>query len=176
MKKSTIGIIVLILVIVIITVVYFVTTGNTENLPANNEAQNEQQTQTAKYTILDEGKNMTPGQAFSSETFGEAQSLSEIPSCAFQGTDKVYNYGSYEITTSDINGQETIYSTYLLDDTIATPENVKIADDMNSMINAYGENYTQNGSEYIYTDGIVNLSFIIENNTITSIQYVMVTE
>ena len=119
---------------------------------------------------------MTPGQVFIKEAFGEEQSYSEIPSCAFQGTDKVYNYGAYEITTSDINGQETIYSTYLLDDSIATPEGVKIADDKNAMITAYGENYQENGNEYIYTDGIVNLSFIIENDTIMSIQYVMVTE
>ena len=174
MKKTAIGIIILVLVIVIIAVVYFVTAGGTQNEQTNGGVQNN--TQTAKYTLQDNGKNMTPGQVFTKENFGEEQSYSEIPSCAFQGTDKVYNYSAYEITTSDINGQETIYSTYLLDDSIATPEGVKIADDKNAMVTAYGEDYQENGNEYIYTDGIVNLSFIIENDTITSIQYVMVTQ
>ena len=174
MKKTVIGIIILVLVSAIIAVVYFVTVGSTQNEQTNGGIQ--KSTQTTKYILQDNEKNMTPGQVFIKEAFGEEQSYSEIPSCAFQGTDKVYNYGAYEITTSDINGQETIYSTYLLDDSIATPEGVKIADDKNAMITAYGENYQENGNEYIYTDGIVNLSFIIENDTIMSIQYVMVTE
>lgn len=175
MKKTTIGIIILVLVIAMIAVIYFVKSGNTQTKQTNGETQNNTQ-QTAKFTLQDNEKNLTPGQVFTKENFGVEQSYSEIPSCAFQGTDKVYNYGAYEITTSDINGKETIYSTYLLDDSIKTPEGVKIADDKNAMITAYGENYQQNGNEYIYTDGIVNLSFIIENDTIMSIQYVMVTE
>ena len=174
MKKSIIGIIIAIIVIAAIVGIYFLLTGNNQNLPENGQEANNGQELVAKYTLQDGEKNMTPGEVFVKENFGQEQDFSEIPSCAFQGTDKVYNYGAYEITTSDIDGKETIYSTFLLDDTIATKEGVKIADDKNAMIVAYGQDYEENGNEYIYTDGIVELSFIIENDTIISIQYVMV--
>ena len=172
MKKGVTIVLVILAVIVVIALVYFVskkTDGQIQNTGDTEKVNS------LKYELISEEKNMTPGVEFSKSSFGEEQNYSEIPSCAFEGVDKVYNYGSYEITTSNIDGKEVIYSTYLLDDGVSTPEGVKIADDKSVMLNAYGENYTLNGAEYLYTDGNVNLSFIVENDVITSISYVMVT-
>ena len=174
MKKSLIIVIILVIVIAIIGVVYFASLNKEQ--PTNANEQQESINHSVTYTLDYEGKNMTPGQAFSKEIFGEEEQYSEIPSCAFEGSDKVYNYGSYEIITSQINGEEKIYSVSLLDDTISTKEGIKLADDRAKMIEIYGENYRENGTEYIYTDGNVNLSFILQNDVIISIQYTMVTE
>ena len=46
----------------------------------------------------------------------------ESPSCAFDGLDRIYNYGAFEIQTYPIEGQEFIANVYLNDDTVATEE------------------------------------------------------
>ena len=40
---------------------------------------------------------------------GEPLTYLEAPSCAFQGTDRIYGFGSYEITTYEKDGKEYIY-------------------------------------------------------------------
>ena len=80
------------------------------------------------------------------------------------------------MTTYQDGDQEKVYSVYFIDDQIATPEGVKIADDISAMTNAYGENYVQNESQYVYTSGNVELEFLVENDIITSITYTLVTE
>ena len=176
MKKGTIFILALILIIIIVGVVIFVTTrGEKEDLAAENIG-NREGMQTSKYELKNDEKDLTPYHEFSKDAFGEPQGYSEIPSCAFEGVDKVYTYADYEITTTMLGGKEVIYSTYLLTDAVSTPEGVKIADEKAAMIAAYGEEYTENGTEYIYLDGNVSISFITENDVITSIQYTMVTE
>ena len=175
MKKGTIFILALILIIIIVGVVIFATQGEKEDVAGENTG-NVEGMQTSKYELKNGEKDLTPYHEFSKDSFGEPQGYSEIPSCAFEGVDKVYTYEDYEITTTMLGGKEVIYSTYLLTDNVSTPEGVKIADEKAAMIAAYGEDYIENGTEYIYQDGNVSISFITENDVITSIQYTMVTE
>ncbi len=179
MKKAGLVIVILVIIAAIIAVVVFVNGGEkpTAAQEANTSAtEGQAEISESSYKVEFEGKDLTPDAVFTQADFGEPQQFSEIPSCAFEGTDKVYNYGSFEVTTYQDGDQEKVYSVYFIDDQIATPEGVKIADDISAMTNAYGENYVQNESQYVYTSGNVELEFLVENDIITSITYTLVTE
>ena len=175
MKKSLILIVAIIIVVAICVGVYFLTKDSKEsNSPVENNAGLAAQDNNETTIKLEfEGKDMTPGAVFSKDIFGQEQTYSEVPSCAGQGTDKVYNYGSYEITAYQDGEQEKIYSVYFIDDQITTSEGVKLSDEKSVMIEKYGENYEELGSQYTYSSENVNLSFIVENDIITSITYTL---
>ena len=172
MKKSVIIVILLIVIVAIIGVVVFLNNkgGNTEAGKTNNQ----ETTLEKVYKLEYEGKDLTPGTIFSQEQFGEPQQFSEIPSCAFEGTDKVYNYGSFEVTTYQDGNEEKIYSVYFIDDQVPTTEGIKIADELSAMLEKYGKEYMQNGNQYVYTSGNVELKFLVENDVITSITYTLI--
>ena len=177
MKKALIVIIAIIVIVAICVGVYFLTSGSKEtNSPAENDVNTAEDSSESAIKLEFEGKDMTPGAVFSRDIFGEETSYSEVPSCAGQGTDKVYNYGSYEITAYQEGDQEIIYSVYFIDDQITTTEGVKISDDSSVMFEKYGDNYEQTGNQYTYTSGNVELAFIVENDFIRSITYTMVIE
>ena len=177
MKKALIVIIAIIVIVAICVGVYFLTNGSKEtNSPAENGVNTAEDSSENTIKLDYEGKDMTPGAVFSRDIFGEELTYSEVPSCAGQGTDKVYNYGSYEITAYQDGDQEKIYSVYFIDDQITTTEEVKISDDSSVMFEKYGDNYEQTGNQYTYTSGNVELSFIVENDFIRSITYTLVIE
>ena len=177
MKKVLIVIIAIIVIVAICVGVYFLTNGSKEtNSPAENGVNTAENSSENTIKLEYEGKDMTPGAVFSRDIFGEELTYSEVPSCAGQGTDKVYNYDSYEITAYQDGDQEKIYSVYFIDDQITTTEGVKISDDSSIMFEKYGDNYEQTGNQYTYTSGNVNLSFIVENDFIRSITYTLVIE
>ena len=177
MKKVLIVIIAIIVIVAICVGVYFLTNGSKEtNSPAENGVNTAEDSSENTIKLEYEGKDMTPGAVFSRDIFGEEVTYSEVPSCAGQGTDKVYNYGSYEITAYQDGDQEKIYSVYFIDDQITTTEGVKKSDDSSVMFEKYGDNYEQTGNQYTYTSGNVELSFIVENDFIRSITYTLVIE
>lgn len=177
MKKVLIVIIAIIVIVAICVGVYFLTNGSKEtNSPAENGVNTAENSSENTIKLEYEGKDMTPGAVFSRDIFGEELTYSEVPSCAGQGTDKVYNYDSYEITAYQDGDQEKIYSVYFIDDQITTTEGVKISDDSSVMFEKYGDNYEQTGNQYTYTSGNVELSFIVENDFIRSITYTLVIE
>ena len=58
---------------------------------------------------------------------------------------------------------------------LETEEGIKISDTVDDMLEAYGDDY-ENPVEnsYVYTKGDVNLTFIVENDVITSIEYTLI--
>ena len=174
--KKVVSIIVMIIVIVAIFVCgYFLTRKeNNEINTSTGDSKNIAKADEAIIKLIYDGIDMTPGVVFSRDIFGQEQSYSEVPSCAGQGTDRVYNYGSYEITAYQDGDEEKIFSVYFIDDKITTTEGVKISDESSVMFEKYGDKYEQIGNQYTYTSGNVELSFIIENSFITSITYTLV--
>ena len=102
---------------------------------------------------------------------GEPLTLLEAPSCAFQGMDRIYGFGSYEITTYENHGKEYIYDIYFLDDSITTEEGIYIGCSKAEMEACYGTNYIETAGSYIYTKDKMTLQFLINKDTITSIRY-----
>lgn len=102
---------------------------------------------------------------------GEPLTYLEAPSCAFQGTDRIYGFGSYEITTYEKDGKEYIYDIYFLDDSVTTDEGIYIGCSKNDMEAAYGTEYQETSGSYIYTKDDMTLQFITEQDTIIAIRY-----
>jgi hypothetical protein len=143
--------------------------GEGENAKTN-EAKND------NFSVMYEGVEVAPGNAFSRDSINEEADFVELESCAFDGTDKVYTYENVEIMASEMKGVETVYSVYFLNDMVETKEGVKITDEKSKVIDAYGENYEEIGNELAYKKGKVRLSFIVENDIVTSIEYVYIIE
>lgn len=122
------------------------------------------------------GISMTPGDAFEgiSDKLGEPDGYYEAASCAFDGKDKIYTYGSLQISVSPMDGVDTIYMITLLDDSLSTPEGIYVGTEKSAVLSAYGSGYgscVDKGSSLTYNSGKTNLVFLVRDNCVTSIQY-----
>lgn len=128
------------------------------------------------FVFVYEGVKLMPGQAFDDSILPEAESVTVVPSCALEGTDNLYNYGSFELTAMDDGYGEDIYSIYFIDPNLTTPEGLALADDESKIVELYGEDYEQDGSSYVYTRESTMLVIITQDGVVTSIEYRLVTE
>lgn len=127
------------------------------------------------YIFDADGVELIPGDPFDPGILPEAVSVYEVPSCAIEGTDNLYNYGSFELTAFDDGEKELIYSVLLTDPNITTTEGLALGDDLQKMIDIYGEGYTQQGNAYVYTGDAELLYIIAQNEKVASIEYRMIT-
>lgn len=81
---------------------------------------------------------------------GDADNYFESDSCAFQGKDKVYTYGSVKITTYPKDNKDYVYTIELLDDTVSTPEGISIGSDKKAVEEKYGDASDSTETSYIY--------------------------
>jgi hypothetical protein len=116
-----------------------------------------------------------PAEDFLSKT-GNPTDQYSAPSCAFDGDDTVYDFGSYQITTYMSNGKEIFTGVYLLDDRYSTSEGVKIGSTLSEMLSAYGDDYKVSFGAYTYSLGQTELSFVVIDDVITSIAYLLKVE
>ena len=119
------------------------------------------------------GVSMAPGDDFADigARLGDPDGYYEAASCAFDGKDKIYTYGSVQISVSPLDGKDIIYMITLLDDSLATPEGVCVGADKASVISAYGEHGTDKGSSLTYNTDKTDLVFLIRDDCVTSVQY-----
>ena len=104
---------------------------------------------------------LIPGVDFDPADLPEADSVFEVPSCAIEGTDNLYDYGTVEVTAFNDGDGEIIYSVYIKD----------IGDTLEQVNSIYGTDRTENGNELVYTAGKTLLVIIVENDTVTSIEF-----
>lgn len=110
------------------------------------------------------------------EKIGAEDSYFESESCAFQGMDKVYTYGSVVVTTYPVDGVDYVYTIELKDDTVETAEGVYIGAAKADVTAAYGEAAQDTGTALVYEKGESTLSFMLDGDTVSSIVYTAVTE
>lgn len=123
------------------------------------------------FGFLYEGVTLIPGEVFDSFVLGECSGVSEVPSCAFDGNDRVYNYETFELTAYIDGEEERIYSIYFIDPNLPTTEGLCLGDDVDNMKSLYGENYEAAGNAYDYTRGNTVLSIVTQNDIVFSIEY-----
>jgi len=102
---------------------------------------------------------------------GDADTYFEAPSCAFEGLDKTYGYGSFEIDTYEQDGKDYISTVFFCDDLIETPEGVALFETKADMTAAYGESFKEEFGMLVYEKDGMKLKFILEGEEITSIEY-----
>lgn len=159
-----------------------ITMGAQQNDPTseNNtqDAQGATQAQEAgnPYTFTFSDVELIPGAAFDAAKLPDAASTYQVPSCALEGTDNVYNYEAFEVTAFNDGKSEYIYSIYFLDPNLATPEGLALGDTLDKVVDLYGDGYIQEGTSYTYESAGTMLIIILQNDTIASIEYRMVTQ
>lgn len=180
MKKVGIAIAIIVVIILVIVGVVFLnknsetTSTATSSTTATEENQNTvQETENTEdvYVFEDNGKQIPLGAEYSSLNLGDAKDYYEVQSCAFDGMDKIYTFDNYEVHTYPENGTDKVLSVYFLDDQVSTTEGVKIGDSLDKMTQTYGTDYEQLDTQYTYTKGLTQLIFIVEDGSITSIEY-----
>ncbi|MBD5551421.1 MAG: hypothetical protein HDQ96_09615 [Lachnospiraceae bacterium] len=105
------------------------------------------------------------------EQLGEANSYFEAPSCAFEGIDKMYTYGSFELDTYPTGDKDFISAVIFKDDSITTPEGVGIGDSREKLTEAYGGEGAEELGMTVYRKDDMKLCFIFQDDSIASIEY-----
>ena len=129
------------------------------------------------FSFTYQGVTLVPGNAFDSAALPEAESVYQVPSCAIEGTDNVYNFNdAVEITAFNDGSQEIIYSIAIFDPNVCTDEGLYLGDDMARVIELYGEDYTENGTAMVYTKGNTELTIILQNGFVVDMEFKWITE
>ncbi|MCM1025280.1 MAG: hypothetical protein NC432_02525 [Roseburia sp.] len=123
------------------------------------------------FAFVYEGVSLVPGEIFDASLLGEAGAVSEVPSCAFDGNDRVYTYEQFELTAYIDGEQERIYSIYFIDPNLPTTEGLCIGDPLETMKSLYGEGFEMVGDAYDYTRGDTVLSVVPQGDTVFGIEY-----
>lgn len=105
---------------------------------------------------------------------GDPTSYFEAESCAFQGMERVYSYSGFELYTYELDGTDYVASIVFLDDSVVTKEGIYLYSTYDEVIAAYGEDYTKTFNLYSYESGDSKLAFLIENDYVTSIEYIAI--
>ena len=115
--------------------------------------------------------SVRPGESFDGfpEEFCSLLSYYEAESCAFEGTDKIYTYGDAELRVCE-DRDNLLYLIRLTSDKYRTEKGICIGMSGDKVTLAYGETEPVKG-EYRYRRGDTELAFIMEGNTVVSIEY-----
>lgn len=108
------------------------------------------------------------------EQLGEPLSYFESESCAFQGLDKIYTYSAFELDTYPRDGKDYVAGVVLMDDSVATPEGIAIGDSLEKLKQAYSQEGEEVCSMVKYEKDGMTLTFVIQDDTVISIEYRMI--
>lgn len=107
---------------------------------------------------------------------GEPKSYSESTSCAFDGLDKTYDYGSFCLTTYPIGDKDYISGWWFVDDLVSNDENICIGSSKADVEAAYGTEGFNGINSYTVQKGSGKLLIIMKDDAVSSVQYSIVTD
>lgn len=103
---------------------------------------------------------------------GEPTSYFEAASCAIQGLDKDYTYGSILVKTEDDGKTERIVGLTILDDGAATTMGATIGSTRDEVVGVHGTPKSESDTALTYAagEGVV-AKFLLRDGVVTSITY-----
>ena len=110
------------------------------------------------------------------DALGEPRSYTEEPSCAFDGMDKTYYYGSFYISTYPLDGKDYIYNLWFADDGVATDEGIRIGSSQSQVEDTYGKECFNGTNSFVMTKGQSRLVILIEDDTVSCIRYEVIVQ
>jgi hypothetical protein len=103
---------------------------------------------------------------------GEPQGIFEAPSCAFDGTDRIFSYPGIQIYTYPVGDEDFIHTIGFFDDSIRTTEGgIRLGSNIQAALDAYGNDYEYESGMYTFTRGLTVLEFLTDNDVIMGISY-----
>ncbi len=103
---------------------------------------------------------------------GEPKDKQESASCAFEENDIQYFYGSFYLTTGTLKGVDYITALWFADDTVETNEGLCIGDSKEKVEKIYGTDGFNGTNAYVNKKGDMELTIIIKDDAVSSIQYI----
>lgn len=169
MKKKSI------IAVILMSMLVFVGCGSKEKAPDTSSDAN---TEAKGYVMTVQGTDVAVNAPMAPivDALGEADKYFESESCAFQGLDKVYTYGSVVITTYPEDGKDYVYSIELKDDTVTTKEGAYIGMAKADVVSAYGTATNETEVALVYEKDACQLAFILEDGLVKNITYTAITE
>lgn len=102
---------------------------------------------------------------------GEPKNYTESPSCAFEGLDKTYYFGSFYLSTYPDKDGDRISGLWFADDGVSTPEGIAIGSTREEVEAAYGtEAFNGTNAWYLKKDDC-KLTIILIEDRVGSVQY-----
>ncbi len=114
---------------------------------------------------------MDAGAAEIVAALGTPEKTLEQDSCAYQVKDTVYVYPGFEMGVYPSGGVDKVSYVTLVDDTVATPEGIKIGSKVEDVTAAYGKDYEEEFGVYRYTLGGSLLSIFTTNGVVDGVEY-----
>ncbi len=102
---------------------------------------------------------------------GEPVKYTESASCAFEGLDKSYYYGSFYLDTYPKDGKDFVYGWWFADDSVSTEEGIYIGSSQADVEKAYGKEAYNGTNAFVVKKAGGILTVILENGVVNSIQY-----
>lgn len=141
---------------------------------ASSDATAEKEDSATGFSFVHNNVKITPNDLVDPlvTALGSDYTYYESPSCAYIGLDKIYVYKGFSIYTyPDDNAVDHVLQVVLTDDTLSTPEGLIVGDTAGKVIELYGTDYAESGGSYSYTRGKTNLTVIVKDDRVISIQY-----
>lgn len=110
------------------------------------------------------------------EALGGNPEYSESASCAFDGLDKSYGYGSFYLETYPIGDKDYVYGWWFVDDLVETDEGICIGSTKAEVDAAYGADNFNGSNAYTVKKGSGVLTIILEKDVVSSVQYAIITD
>ena len=105
------------------------------------------------------------------DALGEPRSYTEAPSCAFEGMDKTYYYGSFYLSTYPLNGKDFVYSFWFADGSVATEEGIRIGSTKAKVEAIYGADCFNGANAYTQAQSNSKLTILLKDGIVSSILY-----
>ena len=102
---------------------------------------------------------------------GEPVKYTESTSCAFEGLDKSYYYGSFYLETYPKGDEDFVYGWWFADDSVTTQEGIYIGATQAEVEKAYGTECFNGTNAFTVKKADGTLTIILDNGTVNSIQY-----
>ena len=102
---------------------------------------------------------------------GEPKSYTEETSCAFEGKDKTYYFGSFYLQTYPVGEKDYVYSVWFADDSITTRAGLYVGMDQKSVEAVVGTGGFNGSNAFLLAKGASRLTVILTDGRVSSIQY-----
>ena len=103
------------------------------------------------------------------DTVGEYVDYMEAPSCVHEGSDKVYTYDGFMVSSSPAaDGSEFITDVTFTSDAVGLDNGIMIGSSGDDVTAAFGENFEEQFGVRKYVSGDITLTITLSDNIVTS--------
>ncbi len=118
------------------------------------------------------GKSVAPGAKYASvsSAFGSPSSVTQAPSCHYNGTDNIYTFSGFTVYTYFSGSDEIIYDVEITSSSFSTAKGVKTGDSAERVKEYYGSPSSESEDFMEYVSGAVHLGFYLSSGTVNTIE------